>query len=316
MPTDTSSSGQPDEAVRIREWLGDDALAYLLKKHAGGVSGAKGVRYEDVFAVVQVAESARSKGQACSDVRLEAQVPLCFVDDLCVTDTAVPHRRYFQLKNSPGASWFSGQGSLACDCVQQEQLCRLKGETGTDLVIVTSDRKAAQRLKDTMPDGLKGFTRVMWFPWEVSLPLLCEKWIAEFSALAWLSKHAEPTFHDVVEVLGVLCGAWIRHGGSVTAHQVFEAARSSSPTLIRPLVPDDEAVHALRDDFKVAIAGVENFSYSVVKGFFAWEMRHANGTMTSGVLSHDCFSDQFKALQSRVVKLAPLTFESMEDQLL
>lgn len=313
--TDTTPDDNLDEAARITALLGADVLAYLRRKHTGGMSGAKGVRYEDVFAAVQVAEAARNKGASCCDVSLENQVALAFLDDLKVIDKAAPRHHYFQLKNTPGIVWSSGPGSLFYDCALQAKLCQHSGEACVELVIVTSAPDAAQRLTNTTPAEISAFTRVMWFPWEGSLPLLCEKWEAEFSALAWLSKHAEPTFHDLVEVLGILCGVWMRYNEPVTALEVVTAARSSSPTLIRPLVTDEEATRTLREDFKAALAGIEYFSYSIVKGFFAWEARHPNGTTDAGVLAHDCLSPQFQALQSRVVKLAPSTFESMEDQL-
>lgn len=311
------SSGSPrSDAQLIRELLGDDALSYLGNKHRGGTSGAKGVRYEDAFAAVQIAEAARAKGAACGEVTLEAQLALSFIDDLLVTYAGNLQRSYFQLKNTSTLSWSVGKHPLAEDCALQARLCQAKGEAESECVIVTADRETARQLADAIPVEIRGFTRVQWFPWEASLTMLCERYLSELSALAWLSKHETPAFHDVAEVLGILQGMWIMQNGAVTALEVINAARHTSPTLIRPLVPDEEAERALRDDFKAALAGMENFSYSVVKGFFKWEFRHPNGSVTSGVLSHDCLSDQFRALQSRLVKLAPLTFDSMEDQLL
>lgn len=313
----TPSHGAPrGDAQLIRELLGDAALSYLGNKHRGGMNGSKGVRYEDVFAAVQIADAARAKGAACSEVTLEAQLALCFIDDLRVIDTGRSKRSYFQLKNTSKLSWSAGEHPLAEDCAQQAYLCRAKGEAGSECVIVTADQETAQQLADAIPAEIRDFTRVQWFPWEAPLTVLCERYLSELSALAWLSKHETPGFHDVAEVLGILQGTWIMQNGAVTALDVINAARHTSPTLIRPLVSSEEAERTLREDFKAALAEMENFSYSVVKGFFKWEFRHPNGSVSSGVLSHDCLSDQFRALQSRLVKLAPLTFDSMEDQLL
>ncbi len=306
---------QVDEQL-IRDLLGDDSLAYLRKKHVGGTSGAKGVRYEDVFAAVQIAESARLKGAACGEITFEAQVALHFIDDLVVIDAGTPNRRYFQLKNTSTLSWHAGKHPIAEDCARQGRLCQATGEVASGCVIVTADKQVAQQLTDLIPAEIRDFTRVQWFPWETSPTLLCERWFPEFSALAWLSKHETPTFQDVADVLGVLQGKWVMFDGPVTALDVINAARRTSPTLIRPLVSDEEAGHMLSEDFKTALAGIENFSYSTVKGFFNWKFMHPNGTVTSGVLSYDCLSEQFRALQSRLLRLAPLTFESMEDQLL
>lgn len=312
----TAPCDLPPDVKSVEAWMGTELAAYLHRKHTGGASGAKGTRYEDVFATIQIAEAAQLKGAGCHAVMLEAQVALSFLDDLKVTQDDSPRYRYFQLKNTGRITWSSGPGSLADDCAQQLKLCHFMGETDIEFVIVTSDRHAMARLRDTMPADLRASVRVQWFPWESSIPRLCAKWGSQLSALAWLSKHATPSFHDLGEVLGILCGAWMRFGTAASAFDIITVARSSSPTLIRPLASDDEAALMLRNDFKAALARVENFSYSVVKGFFSWEVRHPNGSTDTGVLSHDCFSDQFRAFQSRVVKLAPTSFESMEDQLL
>ena len=310
------NSSDASEQVLILELFDETTLAYLRRKHTGGRSGAKGARYEDVFAAVKLAEAARAKGVSCRHVLLQTQVPLRFVDDLLVYDELDARRSYFQLKNSPTVTWGNGVDGLSGDFVGQAILSKAESQSSFELVLVVSDSAAAQRLTTTIPDQLRDVTRVEWFPWDEPLTLLCERWESEFSALAWLSKQAEPTFHDLAEVLGILCGTWALHGSPATAHDLIDAARRLSPTLIRPLVAEEDVLRTLRDDFKATLAIIENFSYSIVKGFFAWEARHPNGTVTAGVLSHDCLSENFQAFQTRVVKLAPLTFESMEDELL
>jgi|JI8StandDraft_2_1071088.scaffolds.fasta_scaffold213479_1 hypothetical protein len=81
------SLGSPrGDAQLIRELLDDDTLSYLGNKHRDGTCGAKGVRYEDVFAAVRIAEAAFTKGVACGEVTLEARHALSFIDDLLVTD--------------------------------------------------------------------------------------------------------------------------------------------------------------------------------------------------------------------------------------
>lgn len=315
-----SPSKPPLDGVQfVRELLDGDTFAYLQKKHLGGRSGAKGGRYEDIFAAVQIAESARLKGAAAEEVTIESQVPLCFIDDLLMIDVELAKRTYFQLKNTATLTWNAGTHSLKKDCALQGHLCQARNESESKCVIVTSDRETARQLADTMPAEIRAFTRVQWFPWEPAPTILCQRWPSELSALSWLSKHETPSFHDVAEVLSVLQAAWIMKSGdngAVTALDVIKAARSFSPTLIRPLISDEEAKRALQDNFKATLARVENFSYSVVKGFFTWQYLHPNGSVSSGVLSHDCLSEHFRAFQSRLVKLAPLTFDSMEDQLL
>lgn len=305
-----------EDESRIARLLGAETLHYLQKKHRGGVSGSKGVRYEDVFAVVQIAQAAREFGRRCEAVRVEAQVPLRFVDDLLVSDEPAGVRRYHQLKNSASVAWGAGLRSIAGDFSEQMMLSRKLGEGAIQLILVVADPELAKRLEADIPGAIQDHARVVWFPWEDRLLHLCERWSPELSALAWLSKHSEPTFHDLYEVLGILCGSWAVSGGRTSALDLIEAARRSSPTLIRPLAAPEHVECCLAPEFVATLARIENFSYSIVKGFFAWEARHSNGSVSSGVLAHDCLSESFKAFQSRMVKLAPSTFESMEDQLL
>ena len=245
------------EASRIRSLLDTAELEYLRRRHRGGIAGRKGLRYEDVFASVQIAEAARRHGAGCDQVWIEGQLEWAFVDDLRIIDRVAATSTHFQLKNVGQLAWSSGAGSLGDDCARQH----------------------------------------------------------DFSALVWLSKHAQPNAHDVVEVLGVLCGAWMQYSDAANAAELIAVARKSAPALIRPLVSDVEAEAALQPEFISALAAIPGFSCRVAKGFLAWEMHHPNGAYDSGVLPYDCLSMQFQALQSRVLRLSPLTFESLEDQL-
>ena len=302
------------EASRIRNLLDAAELDYLRRRHRGGIAGRKGLRCEDVFASVQIAEAARRHGADCDQVWIEGQPEWAFVDDLRINDRVSATSTHFQLKNVGQLAWSSGAGSLGDDCARQHDLCSRLGEAGA-CEVVTSEREVAHRLDGSMPQALRAFTRVRWFPWLEPLPRLCAEHLPEFSALVWLSKHAQPNAHDVVEVLGVLCGAWMQYSDAANAAELIAVARKSAPALIRPLVSDVEAEAALQPEFISALAAVPGFSCRVAKGFLAWEMHHPNGAYDSGVLPYDCLSMQFQALQSRVLRLSPLTFESLEDQL-
>lgn len=298
--------------------FGAEAVTYLKNKHRGGVSGEKGTRYEDVFAVVQAAEQARSLGCECFLAMLEAQAALYFVDDLIVrvSSSGPPAESCFQLKNASGVSWGSGDKSLADDCLRQWSLFSAACHHAGRVVVVVSDPVCAQSLKDTVPPQLTTKVEVLWFPWAESTNVLCRLWPEELSALAWLSKHEDPDFQQVSDVLTVLLGVWVSCGGTVVVADLIRHARALSPSLIRSLVPDDEVWLAVRDEFKKALAEVENFSYSVVKGFFCWEYVCPNGSLQRGVFSHDCLSESFSRFQDRIVRQKPATFEELEEALL
>jgi len=134
--------------------------------------------------------------------------------------------------------------------------------------------------------------------------------------VAWLSKYEAPNFQQVSDVLTVLIGVWSSQDGNIVVSALIEKARELSPTLIRPLVADDAVQQALTDEFKNALAAIDNFSYSIVKGFFVWDFSFPNGSTQQGIFAQDCLSDSFKKFQARVVKLQPTTFEEIEEELL
>ncbi len=145
---------------------------------------------------------------------------------------------------------------------------------------------------------------------------MCQLWPTAMEAVAWLSKYEVPNFQQVSDVLTVLIGVWSSQDGNIVVSALIEKARELSPTLIRPLVADDVVQQALTAEFKNALAAIDNFSYSIVKGFFVWDFSFPNGSTQQGIFAQDCLSDSFKKFQTRVVKLQPMTFEEIEEELL
>ena len=145
--------------------FGEEALTYLKNKHRGGVSGEKGTRYEDIFAVVQAAEHAYRLNMACGAVSLEAQVPLYFIDDLVVREHGKPVEHCFQLKNSTSVAWGTGEKCIADDCKKQLMLSAAAGLPAPRVVLVTSDAECAAALQASIPKELTGKVEARWFPW-------------------------------------------------------------------------------------------------------------------------------------------------------
>ncbi len=200
----------------VSELFGTDTVTYLKNKHRGGVSGGKGTRYEDFFAVIQVAEYARRLGSDCGLVSLEAQAPVYFIDDLVVREQGDPPIECcFQLKNSPSVAWGSGEKSIADDCKKQLQLAAAAALPAPGVVLVTSDGECAQSLQASIPVELSGAVEVRWFPWADTANVLCKLWPAEMEAVAWLSKQENPNFQEVSDVFTVLLGVWGAQGGNV-----------------------------------------------------------------------------------------------------
>jgi hypothetical protein len=312
----TSSSNNTSRESLVKTTFGAEALTYLKNKHRGGVSGGKGTRYEDVFAVVQAAKHACRLNVACGAVSLEAQVPLYFIDDLVVREHGNAVEHCFQLKNSPSVTWGSGEKCIADDCIKQLMLSAAAGQPAPKVVLVTSDVECAASLQASVPSELSGRVEVRWFPWAERSNMMCKLWPTAVEAVAWLSKYEAPNFQQVSDVLTVLIGVWASQDGNIVVSALIEKARDLSPTLIRPLVADDVVQQALADEFKNALAAIDNFSYSITKGFFVWNCSFLNGSIQQGIFAQDCLSDSFKKFQDRVVKVQPMTFEEIEEELL
>lgn len=291
-------------------------LVYLQRKHTGGTSGAKGHKYEEVFAAVQIADGARRLVEDGAKLSIEAQAPWFFVDDLVVRDESRNAMTCFQLKNSPGTNWSGGSHSIAENFTNQIRLSTESGHENVQVALVVSDRPCAESLKAEIPAEICEDAQVIWFPWEESTTLLCEKWFDEFAAVGWLSKHAEPDFQQLAEVLTILRAVWGEMTGQVAVSELVDAARKISPTMIRPLAADETLQASLREDFANALAKIENFSYSMVKGFFVWEFFYPNGASSRGVFREDCLSDAFRGFQERVVRRQPATLDEIEEELL
>lgn len=299
----------------VRQLLDDDAIKYLHNKHRGGSSGAKGSRYEDLFAVVKIAEISRDKGGESDNTSVCSQAPHFFVDDLVISEAPRSVQSCHQLKNSSNVSWTGGDHPIALDFERQYALSRAAGFATTSILLVVSDPASAEELARDIPENIRPFTSVKWFPWETSAVRLCELWPDQLEALAWLSKHEKPDFNQLSEVLSILLGSWVALGGEVSVQAVIDRARNCSPTLIRPLIADCEVEATVRQDFIEILAKINHFSYSMVKGFFTWAYCPPNGTETRGVYPQDCLSGQFANFQERVVKRRPLTFDEMEEEL-
>ncbi len=206
-------SSNPRECIVFQQF-GAEAVTYLRRKHTGGVSGEKGTRYEDLFAVTLIAEQAYRLNGLCDGVNLEAQAPMYFVDDLVVREDGNTIEQCFQLKNSPNIIWGRGKKSITDDFERQLVISKAAGLPPPKIALVTSDAKCSASLQATIPASLSGAAEVRWFPWAETTNLLCYTWPETMKAIAWLSKHESPNAQELSEVLTILLGVWAARGGN------------------------------------------------------------------------------------------------------
>jgi hypothetical protein len=87
-----------------------------------------------------------------------------------------------------------------------------------------------------------------------------------------------------------------------------------SPTLVRSFHDDKDAEKQLEHECRIILSSIAGFQYWIERGFFHWSATAPGGT-TSGVLSHDCFSDEFQIFQRDIVQRQPVSFEDIEGAL-
>lgn len=301
----------PHRESQVLAIFGKGAVDYLKRKHRGGVSGAKGARFEDIFAVVKIAEYASNLQEHCKDVSIEGQAQMYFVDDLVIRGTKAATELCYQLKNSGDLRWGRGEKSIADDFEQQLRLSRELGYSAARVNLVVSDKEKAQQMQGCLPSHLQDHVDVLWFPWEGAPNVLCRLWPDKVASLSWLSKFECPDSQQISDLLTVLLGVWASCDGVVYVSDVIDEARRLSPLFLRPPVPDEQLQRGLRDEFKNALEQIDNFSYDIAKGFFRCEAVFPNGGQVKRTFPYDCLSEQFDQFQDFVIRNKPRIFDEI-----
>jgi hypothetical protein len=82
----------------------EEERKYLKNKNKGGKSNAKGNRYENYYAVFQIALLLNSYRERLDDVCLATQLSNAFVDDLLI-GAENSNKTYHQIKDVKDLSW-------------------------------------------------------------------------------------------------------------------------------------------------------------------------------------------------------------------
>lgn len=295
----------PEIAEKI---CGADASKYLIKKHRGGRAGGDGVLFEIWYAVYRAAVLIKElivDGKASSLPVLATQ-SFDYVDDLTISWEQASKKHHFQLKNSGGVSWNSGDHPIAEDFRLQKQLNDGLGIASTVTTLVTSDYRAVDKLSDSTPSDIASFSGVEGFAFAETLNHMLQVEPRLHDALSNLCATADL---DKVEKLGtVLVGAWVTRAGTPSGlGELWEAVLAHEPNYIR-FTPETDVV----EKFDQILMQIEGFSYTIADGYFEW----AYLDMDSGMLEYPVDSDKFDEFQSVIIKEEPSTFEDLERHLI
>lgn len=152
---------------QIRELFGNEVLKYLQDKNRGGISGEKGNTYENFYAIYQIVLLAQEVIETNREINFSSQI-FVFVDDLIIDRKGNTPFQHYQLKNSTSVSWGSGLKSISDDFSKQQALNQSVSRD-SDLHLVVSNLELRDKLNDSLPEAIKSFSQVLYFPYESNL---------------------------------------------------------------------------------------------------------------------------------------------------
>lgn len=306
-----SDKNNPQQTLRLIKSIFNEKVSnYVNKKNIGGESNQKGNMYEDIFAATCISKAAKQYLVNEVNPFFDSQV-LGFVDDFMITNDGATNQKAFQLKNSSNVSWKSSKNfSIEDDFLMQHELSKHQGFDEIKLSLVVSDKDTVNKLTPP-PLSIASFSSVMHFPYEDAIHRLISDHQELRDDFGFLAIHENFSTVDCEQVAQALIGAWIINGRSGDLVSIIDRARRVSPTVIRPFRTDAEAMESLRPQTKTILDNINDFTYSIVRGFLVWS---AYGT--SGRLPYDCFDNRFINFQQLLCERSPQTFDEIEGWLL
>ncbi len=294
----------------VKSEFGLNVAEYLQNKNRGGVSGSKGLDYENKFATFKLAEHAIILLTHSIDCKFSPQ-HLGFADDLVIFNSDID-AHYFQLKNSVSVSWNKKPHPLYLDFEYQYMLSSILGIKRISCQLVISDMKSTKKLHRLMPRSIAEFSSVFYFPevngiheLRLKMPEFneCIKGLCAFP-------HEDDKLDAVAIVLNAAwCNAAPSGSASIKVSELLGAAKRIQPSYIRWVVNPIP----LNDKAKKVLENIENFSYSTDNGFFSWSW--CDG-LESGTLAYDCSDPRFASFQQILIRSSPSQFSELEGLLL
>ena len=176
---------------------------YLKHKNRGGKNNAKGNRYENYYAVFQIALLLNSHHERLDDVYLTTQLSNAFVDDLLI-GVGNSNKTYHQIKDVKNLSW--NTGNLKYDFERQKEIC-LENEETFSLKLVHSNQANHQKLVK-IPKEFSDCTNVEFFPAYSELGQLYWNYYPLKDAIAEIVAEGGNDDSVLYGVAGSILGAW------------------------------------------------------------------------------------------------------------
>jgi hypothetical protein len=293
---------------QIKNLFGDEDLDYLRNKNQGGTSNQKGSDYETNFTVYQLALLLKKVIEENELIKFYTQIP-AFVDDLLIEFATSNIFYHYQLKNSQKVTWGKKVRSITDDFQKQQELNLANSKT-SNLYLVVSDQTLCTVLNQKIPNNIKSYSQVLYFPPEPNLIKIIPQEPAFREAIEYLSAFDKPAPDKIECVVMVLLGAWLCSNKSgVSLIDVLKKAQESNPSYIRSFNQELQ----LDPQVENILSNIDNFSYNLTKGFLHWSYRDG---LEEGTLHYSIDDDRFRRFQELIKKNNPTSFEQLEASLI
>lgn len=297
----------------IKKLFGVRELERIKARHRGGLSGQKGTKFEDLFAIYKLAEELalcyETVNEAFKNRRravVKSQI-FAFIDDIAVETKAPQFVRYYQLRNVSTLAWGKGKFSLARLFLLQKKLCTsAKGRWKLYLVVPT--QRLRKKLQSTTPSNVAKCSSILVFPYH-QLSVLVQTHNAFRNALIKLSPFNEDNVENekLLTLARFLCGHWFDATNHLSTQELARAIDNEPGAFLRPM----KGSRQMPAIVKKVLSSIPQFKWTLSKGFLFWNY----GITDSGRYPHHCWTREFDQLILRIKKTRPTTFDTIEGEL-
>lgn len=289
----------------IKNLFGIETLEYFEHKQRGGTANQKGSRYEDFFSIMKLAElfSLLMNHPVEQDIKVQAQAK-AFVDDLVISDELHSSQHHFQLKNTVTVEWGRGDKTISDDFSKQKQLNDKLGIEVTRTVLVCSNQTRVESLNQKLPNAIRKFAKVLFFPEAETLnQLILQHSVFKQTIENICFSHDS----DKLQALAtVILGHWSNR--KTTVYSAKELLSELQKTFPNYLAVTSEMADLLPEVKKI-FANIKNFSYFIENGYLSW--KYAGG-LDSGTIPYPVNSEEFLSFQRAVIAKHPRQFSELE----
>jgi hypothetical protein len=246
---------------------------YLKNKNKGGKNNAKGNRYENYYAVFQIALLLNSYHKKLDDVYLTTQLSNAYVDDLLI-DVVNSSRTYHQIKDVKNLSW--NKGKLKFDFKRQKETC-LDNKEVFSLKLVHSNQTIHQELVE-IPKEFSDSAQVEFFPAYNELGLLYWHYSPFKDAIAEIVADGSDNDDVLYGVAGSILGAWesVNTENPISLKQIKENINKINPydaLKTYPTIELPDSCKKILDDIGVTFYSkgkILHWKYGNLEGKIEW----------------------------------------------